>query len=187
LLRIKTMSIENKILLAVITGGSFIVLLMFAIDWNQSEQKPQPLSIEGIAESVHVDEAQVAGEAEKGIFEIEVLVTTRQDIWIPDSFLQDKVGEVGFQFRITGDVFSGDTSSFISEETSDTETNNRHKVAAGTSETFMLRAELDPETTGVYGVELFALHYSTSSDGLLMTFEVPDDSEFETKKVALDE
>ncbi len=148
--------------------------------------------VEGVSESATVDQAEFSGDIEKGIFEIEVEVTAlEEDAYIQDSVSTSASSGAGFVISVTnnGVSFVGTTTAYISEESSDTETANRHKISEGTSETFTIRVELDPTGASVsqsYGISLDTIRFASSSDVSLVSFTVPDEAEFETSKVVID-
>jgi len=142
---------------------------------------------EGVSKSATVDEVEVVGEEETGVFEIEVQVTALEDdAWIPSSVAESASTTVGFTYSITGTAFTGNVNAFISDDTTDSETNGRLKISEGSSERFTIYVELDPNATGSYGVELQEINFSSTSAGTLVEYSVPDETEFETKKLPLD-
>lgn len=148
--------------------------------------------VEGVSESATVDQAEFSGDIEKGIFEIEVEITAlEEDAYIQDSVSTSASSGAGFVISVTnnGVAFIGTTTAYISEESSDTETANRHKISEGTSETFTVRVELDPTGASAsqsYGISLDTIRFASSSDATLVDFSVPDEAEFETNKVTID-
>jgi len=148
--------------------------------------------VEGVSESATVDQAEFSGDIEKGIFEIEVQISALEE----DAYIEDSVGTsastgAGFVVSITnnGVAFIGTTTAYISEESSDSETNNRHRISEGTSDTFTIRVELDP--TGLsagqsYGVSLDTIRFASTSSATLVGFTVADEEEYETNKVTID-
>ncbi|MEY2640678.1 MAG: trimeric autotransporter adhesin [Candidatus Parcubacteria bacterium] len=146
--------------------------------------------IEGVSESATVDAAEFSGDTEKGVYELEVQITALEE----DAYIAKYVSTsgsatvAGFVFSVTtsGSAFAGTTTAFISEETVDSEVNNRYKIPEGTSDTFTVKVELDPTTGGTaYGISLDTIKFATTSDGTLVSYTVPDEDEYETNKVTV--
>ena len=123
---------------------------------------------------------------DEGVFTFEIEITAlEEDAYIPDSAstTASSVTE-GFVTTITGTSFdtsgadTGTSTARIADTTSDNEVNNRHKIAAGTSETFTVVVELSPGATGAYGLDLTKIMFSSTSDGSLVAYTVPTASEF---------
>lgn len=154
--------------------------------------RTEGIVVEGVSESATVDQAEFSGDIEKGIFEIEVEITAlEEDAYIQDSVSTSASSGAGFVVSITdnGVAFIGTTTAYISEESSSTETANRHKIPEGTSDTFTIRVELDPTGASAgksYGVSLDKIRFASTSDATLVDFTVPDEEEFETNKVTID-
>jgi len=136
-----------------------------------------------------------ASNIQYGVFEFEVQVTALED----DAFLPNIVGTsstagAGFVVEITdaGVPFTGTTTAFISFETapgSPGTTNNRHRIAEGTSARFTVRVELDPTGASsgqAYGVRLDTIRFSSTSTGSLVNFTVPVTGDFETGRITID-
>ncbi len=149
--------------------------------------------MEGVSESATVDQAEFAGDIEKGIFEIEVQVSALEE----DAYIYDGVGTsgsstyAGFVVSITQNdtAFTGTTTAYIAEETSDTETSNRHKIPEGTSDTFTIRVEIDPTGSAAgksFGISLDTIRFASTSSATLVNYTVPDEDEYETNKVTID-
>jgi len=157
---------------------------------GQQESSTHVLRIEGIvaegvSKSATVDKPDLVTQEETGVFEIEVQLTALEDdAWIPAYVAQTASTTAGFTFEITGDTFAGNVvQAFISDDSTDTRTNNRLKISEGSSERFTVYVELDPSATGSYGIELKEINFSSTSAGTLVEYDVPNESEFETKRV----
>lgn len=154
--------------------------------------RTEGIVVEGVSESAEVDEAEVSGEEEKGIFEIEVQVTAlEEDAYINDTVATTSSTTAGFVALITnaGTAFTGTAEAFISEDSADSKVNGRHKVPEGSSDKFTIRVEVNPTSTSegkAYGIELSTINFASTSDGSLAEYTVPDEEEFETKKITID-
>jgi len=130
-----------------------------------------------------------------GVFEFEIQVTALED----DAFIPNFVGTTssttaGFVVAVTdaGTPFTGTTTAFISKDTAQgvpATTNNRHRIAEGTSARFTVRVELDPTGAAsgkAYGVRLDTIRFSSTSAGSLAAFTVPVTGDFETGRITID-
>lgn len=133
--------------------------------------RSRPLSViaEGLSSSFsskYIYGDGSSNNSERGYFTMKVEVTAvGGDVWIQDLVNNNAGQKSGFIYTIIGDVYNGITSAFIKSETSNTKVNNYHKINEGSSETFTLEFQLDPNQTGNYGVELKGVRFSTDSSG----------------------
>ena len=126
--------------------------------------------------------------AERGFFTMKVEITALEDdVWIYDtvgtSTPQNLDAAAGFVYSILSDgtTYTGTSSASIKKETSNTKTNNRHKINDGGSETFTLEVRLDPDASDSYGISLDAINFSTTSAAVsTSSFTVPTDGEYDT-------
>ena len=130
----------------------------------------------------------------RGIFTFEVKITALEDdAYIPDSATSSvSVTTAGFVASTTGAAFDltgadlGTSSARISDTSADTKVGGRWKVSEGTSETFTVVVELDPVgAPAAYGMDLTKVYFSSTSDGTLASYTVPDEPEFSIPTVTI--
>lgn len=130
----------------------------------------------------------------RGIFTFEVKITALEDdAYIPDSATSSvSVTTAGFVASTTGAAFDltgadlGTSSARISDTSADTKVGGRWKVSEGTSETFTIVVELDPTgASAAYGMDLTKVYFSSTSDGTLASYTVPDEPEFSIPTVTI--
>lgn len=157
------------------------------IDNGSVASEEHVLRTEGIfAEGVDTSYTAYAGldttiADNSGIFVFEIEITAFGE----DTFIPNSVGLTsgsGFTYEVTGDSYTGTTTAFISEVSGDEGlTNSRYEVTEGNgnSAVFEVTVELDPATSGAYGVELTGVQFSATSTSATSTYTLPDVSEFE--------
>ncbi|MFA7193556.1 MAG: hypothetical protein WC087_01420 [Candidatus Paceibacterota bacterium] len=136
--------------------------------------------VEGVSEGSSLREnVDTTLTDNEGIYTFEIRITAlEEDAWIYDSVSTTSSSTAGFVATVTGSTFTGTSSARISDTSADVETNDRYKVAEGTSETFEIIVELDPGTTGQYGLELDSINFATTSTATQAAYTVPDESEY---------
>lgn len=116
---------------------------------------------------------------DEGVYTFQVKITAlEEDAWIEDSVSTTSSATAGFVTEITGDTFSGISRARISDTSADTKTNGRYKISEGTTETFEIVVELNPDASGAYGLKLTGANFADSSTNPQASYTFPDVKEF---------